>query len=185
MKIRNASPGSNSRMTVSAMHRSLGESTMNGAEKMRDVTHVAGAPQMKTRRREDTKTKDSKTQRIQFIFFFAVSCIHVFAFAFYFFTLLGRQTQKARCVTLSAGKSRKAAELVGIYDGGNWIDPPWEKHFAAHPRILEYYHTAEHLHEAARAACLSNHSANGLRAASNSGTSKQREFRKRSTALKL
>ena len=33
------------------------------------------------------------------------------------------------------------------------IDPLWEQHFAAHHRILDYYHAAEHLHEAARAAC--------------------------------
>ena len=48
---------------------------------------------------------------------------------------------------------RKAVEVIGIHDGGNWIDPLWDKHFAAHPRILDYYHAAEHLHEAARAAC--------------------------------
>jgi hypothetical protein len=54
---------------------------------------------------------------------------------------------------------RKAVEVIGIHDGGNWIDPLWEKHFAAHPRILDYYHAAEHLHEAARAACPSDHHA--------------------------
>ena len=48
---------------------------------------------------------------------------------------------------------RKAVQVIGIHDGGNWIDPLWEQHFAAHPRILDYYHAAEHLHEAARAAC--------------------------------
>ena len=47
---------------------------------------------------------------------------------------------------------RKAVEVIGIHDGGNWIDPLWETHFAAHHRILDYYHAAEHLHEAARAA---------------------------------
>jgi len=51
---------------------------------------------------------------------------------------------------------RKAVEVIGIHDGGNWIDPLWEKHFAAHHRILDYYHAAEHLHEAARAACPSD-----------------------------
>jgi hypothetical protein len=48
---------------------------------------------------------------------------------------------------------RNAVEVIGIHDGGNWIDPLWEAHFGAHPRILDYYHAAEHLHEAARAAC--------------------------------
>lgn len=48
---------------------------------------------------------------------------------------------------------RKAVEVIGIHDGGNWIDPLWEEHFGCHTRILDYYHAAEHLHEAARAAC--------------------------------
>ena len=47
---------------------------------------------------------------------------------------------------------RKAVEVIGIHDGGNWIDPLWEQHFACHQRILDYYHAAEHLHEVARAA---------------------------------
>jgi len=51
---------------------------------------------------------------------------------------------------------RKAVEVIGIHDGGNWIDPLWEEHFPAHQRILDYYHAAEHLHEAARAACPSD-----------------------------
>jgi hypothetical protein len=48
---------------------------------------------------------------------------------------------------------RKAVQVIGIHDGGNWIDPLWERHFPAHKRILDYYHAAEHLHAAARAAC--------------------------------
>lgn len=48
---------------------------------------------------------------------------------------------------------RKAVEVIGIHDGGNWIDPLWEEHFGCHRRILDYYHAAEHLHEVARAAC--------------------------------
>lgn len=47
---------------------------------------------------------------------------------------------------------RNAVEVIGIHDGGNWIDPLWEEHFGCHPRILDYYHAAEHLHEVARAA---------------------------------
>ena len=48
---------------------------------------------------------------------------------------------------------RNAAEVIGIHDGGNWIDPLWNERFGCHQRILDYYHAAEHLHEAARAAC--------------------------------
>ena len=50
---------------------------------------------------------------------------------------------------------RKAVEVIGIHDGGNWIDPLWEEHFKCHHRILDYYHAAEHLYEAAKAACPS------------------------------
>lgn len=46
---------------------------------------------------------------------------------------------------------RQAACAVVIGDGGNWIDPLCEKHFAHCPRIIDYYHAAEHLHEVARA----------------------------------
>lgn len=48
---------------------------------------------------------------------------------------------------------RNAVEVVGIHDGGNWIDPLWQERFGCHARILDYYHAAEHLHEAARCAC--------------------------------
>jgi hypothetical protein len=48
---------------------------------------------------------------------------------------------------------RNAVEVIGIHDGGNWIDPLWQERFGCHPRILDYYHAAEHLHEAARCAC--------------------------------
>ena len=47
---------------------------------------------------------------------------------------------------------RNAVEVIGIHDGGNWIDPLWAQYFACHPRILDYYHAGEHLHEAAKAA---------------------------------
>jgi len=51
---------------------------------------------------------------------------------------------------------RRAVEVIGIHDGGNWIDPLWEEHFPAHQRVLDYYHAAEHLHEAAKAACATD-----------------------------
>lgn len=47
---------------------------------------------------------------------------------------------------------RNAVEVIGIHDGGNWIDPLWEQYFGCHLRILDYYHASEHLHEAAKAA---------------------------------
>lgn len=47
---------------------------------------------------------------------------------------------------------RNAVEVIGIHDGGNWIDPLWRQYFGCHPRILDYYHGSEHLHEAAKAA---------------------------------
>lgn len=47
---------------------------------------------------------------------------------------------------------RNAAQVIGIHDGGNWIDPLWEQYFGCHSRILDYYHASEHLHEAAKAA---------------------------------
>ncbi len=46
---------------------------------------------------------------------------------------------------------RQAACAVVIGDGGNWIDPLCEKHFPHCPRIIDYYHAAEHLHEVAKA----------------------------------
>ena len=33
---------------------------------------------------------------------------------------------------------RNAVEVIGIHDGGNWIDPLWEEHFGCHQRILDY-----------------------------------------------
>ncbi len=47
---------------------------------------------------------------------------------------------------------RNAVEVIGIHDGGNWIDPLWKQYFGCHKRILDYYHASEHLHEAAKAA---------------------------------
>jgi hypothetical protein len=47
---------------------------------------------------------------------------------------------------------RQAVEAVVIGDGGNWIDPLCQRHFPHCPRIIDYYHAVEHLHESARAA---------------------------------
>jgi hypothetical protein len=57
---------------------------------------------------------------------------------------------------------RNAVEVIGIHDGGNWIDPLWQERFGCHQRILDYYHAVEHLHEAARAACLCDEQAKSL-----------------------
>jgi hypothetical protein len=54
---------------------------------------------------------------------------------------------------------RNAREVIVIGDGGNWIDPICDEHFACHQRIVDYYHAAEHLHEVARAAYPSNEKA--------------------------
>lgn len=56
---------------------------------------------------------------------------------------------------------RKAVEVIGIHDGGNWIDPLWEEHFGCHQRILDYYHAAEHLHEVTRAVYPADSSSGG------------------------
>src|SRR5207249_954724 len=47
---------------------------------------------------------------------------------------------------------RNAKEVILIGDGGNWIDPLCDEHFGCHPRIIDYYHAAERLHEVAKAA---------------------------------
>jgi hypothetical protein len=56
---------------------------------------------------------------------------------------------------------RNAQEVIVIGDGGNWIDPICEEHFACHQRIIDYYHAAEHLHEVAAAALPSDEKAAG------------------------
>jgi hypothetical protein len=48
---------------------------------------------------------------------------------------------------------RNALVVIGIHDGGNWIDPLWGQYFGCHQRILDYYHASEHLHDVAKAAC--------------------------------
>ena len=47
---------------------------------------------------------------------------------------------------------RQAGNVLVMGDGGNWIDPLNKRERLADQRIVDYYHAAEHLHEAARAA---------------------------------
>jgi len=47
---------------------------------------------------------------------------------------------------------RQADMVLVLGDGGNWIDPLSERECLYDQRIVDYYHAAEHLHEAARAA---------------------------------
>jgi hypothetical protein len=60
------------------------------------------------------------------------------------FSLLARMETERRGI-------RNAVEVIGIHDGGNWIDPLWEERFSGHQRILDYYHAVEHLHAVAKA----------------------------------
>jgi hypothetical protein len=47
---------------------------------------------------------------------------------------------------------RQADTILVLGDGGNWIDPLSERERLHDRRIVDYYHAAEHLYEAARAA---------------------------------
>ena len=47
---------------------------------------------------------------------------------------------------------RQAQTVLVMGDGGNWIDPLSKRERLHDQRIVDYYHAAEHLHEAARAA---------------------------------
>ncbi len=47
---------------------------------------------------------------------------------------------------------RQASTVLVMGDGGNWIDPLSAREHLHDQRIVDYYHAAEHLHEAARAA---------------------------------
>jgi hypothetical protein len=47
---------------------------------------------------------------------------------------------------------RQASTVLVLGDGGNWIDPLSAREQLHDQRIVDYYHAAEHLHEAARAA---------------------------------
>jgi hypothetical protein len=46
---------------------------------------------------------------------------------------------------------RQATTVLVLADGGNWIDPLSQREHLHDQRIVDYYHAAEHLHEAARA----------------------------------
>lgn len=46
---------------------------------------------------------------------------------------------------------RQAATVLTLGDGGNWIDPLSKRERLHDQRIVDYYHAAEHLYEAARA----------------------------------
>lgn len=47
---------------------------------------------------------------------------------------------------------RGAPTTLAIGDGGNWIDPLFDRERLYDRRIIDYYHAVEHLYEAARAA---------------------------------
>ena len=47
---------------------------------------------------------------------------------------------------------RRAQTVLVMGDGGNWIDPLSKRERLHDQRIVDYYHAAEHLYEAARAA---------------------------------
>lgn len=47
---------------------------------------------------------------------------------------------------------RRASKVLVMGDGGNWIDPLSARERLHDQRIVDYYHAAEHLYEAARAA---------------------------------
>jgi hypothetical protein len=47
---------------------------------------------------------------------------------------------------------RQATTVLVLGDGGNWIDPLSQREHLHDQRIVDYYHAAEHLYEAARAA---------------------------------
>lgn len=46
----------------------------------------------------------------------------------------------------------RAKTVLVLGDGGNWIDPLSKRERLCDQRIVDYYHAAEHLHEAAKAA---------------------------------
>lgn len=47
---------------------------------------------------------------------------------------------------------RQSEVVIGIGDGGNWIDPLFDREFHLHARIIDWGHACEHLWACARAA---------------------------------
>jgi hypothetical protein len=47
---------------------------------------------------------------------------------------------------------RQAEVVIGMGDGGNWIDPLFDREFRLHARVIDWYHAAEHLWDCAKAA---------------------------------
>ena len=46
---------------------------------------------------------------------------------------------------------RSAEVVIGMGDGGNWIDPLFEREFKVHARVIDWCHAVEHLWECADA----------------------------------
>ena len=58
-----------------------------------------------------------------------------------------------RLVRVEAEKRglRDAVQTILIGDGGNWLDPLFEREFPNCPRLIDWYHAVEHLYDCARA----------------------------------
>jgi len=56
---------------------------------------------------------------------------------------------------------RAAEVVIGMGDGGNWIDPLFDREFRLHARVVDWYHAVEHVWDCAKAA----HGDGGPRAA--------------------
>ena len=67
---------------------------------------------------------------------------------------MGKTEAFGKLVHLEAERRglRAGPTVLVMGDGGNWIDPLSERERLHDQRIVDYYHAAEHLHEAARAA---------------------------------
>lgn len=46
---------------------------------------------------------------------------------------------------------RQAQQTIFMGDGGNWIEPLHQDQFFRCPRIIDYFHAVEHLHDVAKA----------------------------------
>ena len=71
---------------------------------------------------------------------------------------MGKTEAFGKLVALEAERrgKRQAQTVLVMGDGGNWIDPLSVRERLHDQRIVDYYHAAEHLHEAARAALGQN-----------------------------